>query len=163
MCVVVTLVWQWIHPGLVDCLVGEGGGGVEQNSNTVNAHRTTPKTLMEKYKIYLAPYRMFSALKNDTLYHRVHREATTAFWRTFHHEGKISPDWWGGGGTPTPFYLHLPSPVKLQLRSSWVCRHTNPFSSLLCKYVLCALYIVPCTERYRLSRIFTSQMGGGGV
>jgi hypothetical protein len=23
----------------------------------------------------------------------VHRVATAAFWRTFHHEGKISPDW----------------------------------------------------------------------
>ncbi len=25
--------------------------------------------------------------------HRVHRVATAAFWRTFHHEGKISPGW----------------------------------------------------------------------
>ncbi len=26
--------------------------------------------------------------------HRVHRVATVAFWRAFHHEGKISPGWW---------------------------------------------------------------------
>jgi hypothetical protein len=25
--------------------------------------------------------------------HRVHRVATAAFWRTFSHEGKISPGW----------------------------------------------------------------------
>jgi hypothetical protein len=25
--------------------------------------------------------------------HKVHRVATAAFWRTFHHEGKISPGW----------------------------------------------------------------------
>jgi hypothetical protein len=27
------------------------------------------------------------------LYRRVHRVVTAAFWRTFHHEGKISPGW----------------------------------------------------------------------
>jgi hypothetical protein len=40
--------------------------------------------------------------------HRVHRVVTAAFWRTFHHEGKISPGWWGWRGG------HLPLPVKLQ-------------------------------------------------
>jgi hypothetical protein len=29
----------------------------------------------------------------DRVHHRVHRVATAAFWRTFHHEGKISPGW----------------------------------------------------------------------
>jgi hypothetical protein len=46
--------------------------------------------------------------------HRVHRVVTSAFWRTFSHEGKISMGWWGWGCTPTPLLLHLPSPVKLQ-------------------------------------------------
>ncbi len=48
--------------------------------------------------------------------HRVHRVATDAFWRTFHQEGKISPDWWGcgGGGARPHLSLHLASPVKLQ-------------------------------------------------
>jgi hypothetical protein len=27
------------------------------------------------------------------LHHRVHRVATAAFWRTFSHEGKITPGW----------------------------------------------------------------------
>jgi hypothetical protein len=31
--------------------------------------------------------------KKGRLSHRVHRVATTAFCRTFHHEGKISPGW----------------------------------------------------------------------
>jgi hypothetical protein len=40
--------------------------------------------------------------------HRVHRVVTAAFWRTFHHEGKISLAGKGGGCTPTPFlyYYH---------------------------------------------------------
>ncbi len=39
-----------------------------------------------------------------TVDHRVHRVATASFWHTFHHEGKISPDWCGwGGARPPPF------------------------------------------------------------
>ncbi len=35
-----------------------------------------------------------------------YRVATAAFWRTFHHDGKISPGWWGcGGARPPPFIL----------------------------------------------------------
>jgi hypothetical protein len=30
---------------------------------------------------------------SQTTSHRVHRVATAAFWRTFSHEGKISPGW----------------------------------------------------------------------
>ncbi len=45
-----------------------------------------------------------------------HRVATAAFWRTFHHDGKISPGWWGRRvhGTPTPLSLYLQSRTKLQ-------------------------------------------------
>jgi hypothetical protein len=46
--------------------------------------------------------------------HRVHRVVTADFWRTFHHEGKISPGWWGWGMQALPISLHIPSPVKLQ-------------------------------------------------
>ncbi len=47
----------------------------------------------------------------ECVHHRVHRVATSAFWRTFHHEGKISPGWWGGGGVYAhPLSLYLPSP-----------------------------------------------------
>ncbi len=45
--------------------------------------------------------------------HRVHKVATAAFWRTFSHEGQISPGWWGWGVPAHPLSLHLPSPVKL--------------------------------------------------
>ncbi len=44
--------------------------------------------------------------------------ATAAFWRIFHHKGKISPGWWGGGVLAHPLSLHLPSPVKLQCTST---------------------------------------------
>ncbi len=42
-----------------------------------------------------------------------HRMAMATFWRTFHHDGKISPGWWGWGvHAPTPFhyiYHHVQS------------------------------------------------------
>jgi len=54
------------------------------------------------------------------LNHRVHRVAMSTCWRTFQHDGKISPAWWGWGYTPTPFHLYVPSRTKvwctLQLR-----------------------------------------------
>ncbi len=59
--------------------------------------------------------------------HRVHRVATAAFWRTFSHEGKISPGWWGWVVHAHPFLLHLQSPVKLQCthqlsgQTHWPC------------------------------------------
>ncbi len=35
-----------------------------------------------------------------------HRVATATFWRTFHHDGKISPAWWGwGGGARSPSFI----------------------------------------------------------
>jgi hypothetical protein len=46
--------------------------------------------------------------------HIVHRVVTSAFWRTFNHEGKIRPGWWGWRVHAHPLSLHLPSPVKLQ-------------------------------------------------
>ncbi len=46
--------------------------------------------------------------------HRVHRVVTSAFWRTFSHEGKICLGCWGWGVHAYPILLHLPSPVKLQ-------------------------------------------------
>ncbi len=58
----------------------------------------------------------------DPFTHRLHRVATAAFWRTFHHEGKIIPGWWGGGEVHAhPLSLHLSSLVKLQctLQLGW--------------------------------------------
>ncbi len=66
-----------------------------------------------------------------------HRLATATFWRTFHHDGKISPGWWGWGVHAHPLSLYLPSRPKLQytVRSSWEGRYTPPISSLF----LCTL------------------------
>ncbi len=37
-----------------------------------------------------------------------HRVAMTTFWSTVHHDGKISPPWWGGWRwTPTPFNISI--------------------------------------------------------
>jgi hypothetical protein len=35
-------------------------------------------------------------------YISIHRVATAAFWRTFHHDGKLAQGGEGGGCTPTP-------------------------------------------------------------
>ncbi len=37
--------------------------------------------------------------------HRVHRVVTSAFWRTFSHEGKIRLGWWGWGVHAHPLLL----------------------------------------------------------
>ncbi len=37
--------------------------------------------------------------------HRVYRVTTATFWRKFHHEGKISPGWWGWDARPLPFTI----------------------------------------------------------
>ncbi len=45
-----------------------------------------------------------------------HRAATADFWRTSHHDGKISPGWVRvGGARPPPFTL-LPSRIKLKCK-----------------------------------------------
>ncbi len=70
--------------------------------------------------------------------HIVHKVATAAFWRTFSHEGKISPGWGGGGACPPPLItFSITSKVAVYAPAKWAdTRHTNPVSSLG-KYVLC--------------------------
>ncbi len=74
---------------------------------------------------------------SQSLVHRVHRVVTAALWRTFHHEGKISPGWWGWGVHAHPLSLHLPSPVKLQ-STLQLGRYTDPVSSLVKICTLCS-------------------------
>ncbi len=87
----------------------------------------------DRYKIHAN-----TCIKNSIgAEHRVHWVLTAAFWRIFHHEGKISPGLWGWGVHANPLSLHLPSPVKLQCtRSSWVDRFTDPVSSIVKKCTL---------------------------
>jgi hypothetical protein len=63
-----------------------------------------------------------------------HREATAAFWRIFHHDGKISPAWWGWGVHAHPLSLYLPSRTKLQctlqLSGHVQCTHSPYFISI---------------------------------
>ncbi len=65
-----------------------------------------------------------------------HRVAMASFRHTFHNDGKISPDWWGWGCTPTHISLYLPLRTKLQSTLQLRGRFTRPFSSLPL-YVLC--------------------------
>jgi hypothetical protein len=60
-----------------------------------------------------------------------HRVAIADFWRTFHHDGKISPSWWGWGCTPIPFHsITITYKVAASVRSSWEGRY-NPCISTL--------------------------------
>ncbi len=47
------------------------------------------------------------------VYNKVHRVVTAAFWRTFSHEGKISPGWWGGARPPTLITFTITSKVAV--------------------------------------------------
>ncbi len=45
-----------------------------------------------------------------------HRVATADFWRTYYHDGKICPGWWGWGVHSHSLSLYLPSRTKLQCK-----------------------------------------------
>ncbi len=62
------------------------------------------------------------------------------FWRTFHHDSKIIPAWWGWGVHALPLSLYLPSRAKLwctlQLRGQ--IHFPYFYSTPIC--TLCSLY-----------------------
>ncbi len=70
--------------------------------------------------------------RSRRLNHRVHTE-----WQWpisgihHHHEGKISPGWWGGGCTPSPFHGVNHHVESCRERFSWEGRYTPPPSFLL--------------------------------
>jgi hypothetical protein len=96
------------------------------------------------------------------LNHRVHRVATAAFWRTFSHEGKIGPGWWGWGVHAHPLLLHLPSSVKLQCtlqlsgQIHWPCFNSTNICTLWSKPQR------PQARRPALIAVLLSLAGGEG-
>ena len=85
----------------------------------------------------LQMYSMYFSQRSSE--NRVYRVATAAFWRTFHHEAKISPGWWGWGVHAHPLSLHLPSPVKLKCTLQ-LSGQTHYVSSLV---KICTLWSQP--------------------
>jgi hypothetical protein len=79
------------------------------------------------------------------------------FWRTFHHDGKISPGWWGRGGglhtsTPNLFHYihhHVQSYryAPAEQADTLALFHVYPY--VLCGKNLC-LGSSACTQRYRV-------------
>ncbi len=61
-------------------------------------------------------------------YHGVHRMALAAFWRTFHHDGKISHIGEGGGCTPTPFHCSYHHVQSCNVHSSCAGRSAPLYS-----------------------------------
>ncbi len=61
-----------------------------------------------------------------------HRVEMTTFWRTFHHDGKISPAFWGRGEftvTPTPFHYIYHHAQRCSVCSRWAQIHSPIFYS----------------------------------
>jgi len=69
-------------------------------------------------------FKIPSPFKNTGL--EQNRETMSTFWRTFHHEGKISENGEGGGAPPF-IYHHVQS---CGVRSSWEVRYTPPLTWL---------------------------------
>ncbi len=69
-----------------------------------------------------------------------HRVASATFWRTFHHDGKISPAWggwaWVRVDTAYPLSLHLLSRTKLwctlQLKGQVLVHSPYFYSTPIC-------------------------------
>jgi hypothetical protein len=92
----------------------------------------TRKLLLAKY------FKTFSRkIKRQIYPQSSHRVAIAPFWCTFHHDGKINPAWWGGGGCkPTPFHYINHRVQSCGVRSSWEGRYAPPIYTQPL-YVLC--------------------------
>ncbi len=61
------------------------------------------------------------------------RVATAAFWRTFHHDGKIC--WWGwGGARPPPFHATITYKVAVYAPAEWADAPPCFISTNICTY-----------------------------
>jgi hypothetical protein len=60
--------------------------------------------------LFTSIYKCWKNKKNKSLPNFL---CVTTFWRTFHHDGKMSPGWWGWGVHEHPLSLYLPSRTKL--------------------------------------------------
>jgi hypothetical protein len=58
------------------------------------------------------------------------------FWRTFHHDGKFSPAWWGWEVHALPLSLYLPSRAKVVVYTP-AEREDTLFLLLLYPFLLC--------------------------
>ncbi len=70
---------------------------------------TVPVTTINKEFLTV----LFSHECNEDRAHTDYRVAMANFWRTFNHDGKISPAWWWWGVHAHPLSLDLPSRAKL--------------------------------------------------
>ncbi len=94
--------------------------------------------------------------------HSSHRVATAAFWRTFHHDGKISPGWWRWGVHAHPLSLYLPSRTATKYppaerADTLPVFHLYPICSqwyINNTYIQRLKYILPRYMRIRSSRVW---------
>jgi hypothetical protein len=112
---------------------------VKNYKNIIHTKTSCPQKSL--FNILQNIYKIIAAMPaNVSRKHRVHRVATADFWRTCHHDGKISPGWWGWGCT----LPYLPSHKKLQCTLQLRFRYTPPISPLplctLCQEVNFSLF-----------------------
>jgi hypothetical protein len=81
-----------------------------------------------------------------TTEHRVHRVATSTFWCTFHHDGKICPGWWGWGvGVRPPAFAISTITYKVVVYAPAERADTLPLF-LFYTYMYSVPHITPDTE-----------------
>jgi hypothetical protein len=137
--------------------LGKGGGVGERKTKTIFKKKTVTsekfKTLIadslsrsnaemrlqlnHKWFIFLFSFKCFKNRSFRIKNHRVHRVAMATVWRVFHHDGKISPGWWGWGvALPLSLYSIYHHKQSSGVRFCWEGRYTPPTSPLPL-YVLC--------------------------
>jgi hypothetical protein len=101
--------------------LGVADGNRSRTSCTAGEHsmqkaiRTALLTAIRNLYLYY-----YTSMNAYCVEHRVHRVVTVAFWRTFHHEGKISLAGMSGGARPPPFTnITITSKVAVYAPAEW--------------------------------------------
>ncbi len=86
--------------------------------------------------------------------------ATAAFWRTFPHDGKISPGWWGWGGARPPLYniVTIKYKVSVYAPAEWG-RYTNPVCTYLYQYMYSVVSPIQHYISCKLSLLYAGAIG----
>ncbi len=79
-----------------------------------------------------------------------HGVAIADFWRTFYHEGKIRPGWWGWGVHTHPFHCSYHHVQSCSVRSSWEGRY-HRLNMEVDLQRLFELHVTWCAQLYSLA------------
>ncbi len=97
-----------------------------------------------------------------TLVRTNHRVVTSAFWRTFSHEGKISLGCWGWGVHAHPPFITFTITRKVAVYAPAEWENTLTLFHLLWRYVLCGANIPYMHQRISILRELQAKSSGWG-